>query len=123
MNKTFTAAGVIAMAALFSASAFAESGNISIPGVLQAAGSSGSKIKNSTITVKNNTANDVLAGGGEASIIELGASVKLNGIANVNTVNVTGSEVTDSHILVEGNTATKVHAVGGTANVNSININ
>lgn len=91
--------------------------------MLQAAGSTGSKIKNSTITVKNNTANDVLAGGGEAGIIELGASIKMNGIANVNSVNVTGSEVTNSHILVEGNSANKVHAIGGTANVNSVNIN
>lgn len=118
--KKMLIAGAAAMV-LCSAPAFAQSGNLAIPGVGNVSGSAGSTITRSTITVRGNEARDITAGGGEASF-KIGA-VEMDGVANVNSVNITGSEVTDSHILVEDNVAEGVRAIGGTANVNSVNIN
>ena len=118
--KKFAAAGAVALAFL-SGSAFAQSGNISIPGVGKAAGSIGSEVTNSKITVANNSAKSVRAGGGSASL-KL-ATVEMSGMANVNSVNITGSKVKNSEIMVTGNTADDINAFGGTANVNSVNIN
>ena len=47
----------------------------------------------------------------------------MEGVANVNSVNITGSKIRNSDIVVSGNEATDIKAIGGTANVNSININ
>lgn len=121
MSKKFTAAGIVAIAALFSASAFAQSGGISIPGVASANGSIGSTITKSQITVANNKASNITAGGGKVGIKV--ASVEMAGVANVNSVNITGSKVDGSTISVIGNEADNVRAIGGTANVNSVNIN
>ncbi|MEO8248010.1 MAG: hypothetical protein ABI589_01445 [Burkholderiales bacterium] len=121
MSKKFTAASIVAMAALLSSTAFAQSGGITIPGVGSAKGSIGSDIKNSHITVSNNKARDVTAGGGKIGIKI--AEVSMDGIANVNSVNITGSRVTDSTISVIGNEADGIRAIGGTANVNTVNIN
>lgn len=118
--KKIAAAGIVTLA-FFSASAFAQSGGISVPGLGKANGSLGSEVFNSKITVSNNKAKDVTAGGGSANIKIAG--VEMTGIANVNSVNITGSKVHDSEIMVTGNTAETVRAIGGTANVNSVNIN
>ncbi|RYZ10833.1 MAG: hypothetical protein EOO24_08020 [Comamonadaceae bacterium] len=120
--KKIAAAGVVTLA-FFSATAFAQSGSISIPGVGKANGSLGSEVFNSRITVSGNKARDVTAGGGSASVLKLGGQVEMSGMANVNTVNITGSKVHDSQIMVTDNEATNVKAIGGTANVNSVNIN
>lgn len=121
--KKIVAAGAVALVAAFSTAAFAQSGGISIPGVGKANGSLGSEVTNTRITVSNNKARDVLAGGGEAGVLKVGANVSMTGMANVNTVNITGSKVRDSDITISGNEATNVKAIGGTANVNSVNIN
>lgn len=121
MNKKFAAASLITIAALFSASAFAQSGGISIPGVGSANGTAGSTINNSRITISGNKASNVTAGGGKAGIKI--ASVEMAGVANVNSVNITGSKVNNSTISVIGNEANNIRAIGGTANVNSVNIN
>jgi hypothetical protein len=118
--KKFAAAGVVTLA-LFSATAFAQSGGISVPGIAKANGSVGSEVTNSKITVANNKATNVMAGGGSAGIKI--ASVEMTGMANVNSVNITGSKVKNSEITVTGNEAKDIKAFGGTANVNSVNIN
>jgi len=110
-----------ALGILFSAGAFAQSGSISIPGLASGKGSTGSDVTNSRITVTNNKSRDVTAGGGKATIRI--ADVTLDGVANVNSVNITGSRVKDSDIVVSGNESVGVRAIGGTANVNSVNIN
>ncbi|VWX61733.1 conserved exported hypothetical protein [Burkholderiales bacterium 8X] len=118
--KKFAVAGLVSIA-FFSANAFAQSGGISIPGVGKANGSTGSEVTNSKITVSNNSAKNVIAGGGSAGIKI--ATIEMSGMANVNSVNVTGSKVKNSEIMVTGNTAEEIKAIGGTANVNSVNIN
>ncbi len=119
-NRTL-ALGAIVFGSLLSAPAFAQSGGVSVPGILQASGSTGSKVNNSQIYVTNNKAERVSAGGGQASF-KVG-EVEMKGMANVNSVNVTGSTVKDSTIAVMENKATDINAIGGTANVNSVNIN
>jgi hypothetical protein len=101
--------------------AFAQSGSGSIPGIISGKGSAGSEITDSKLTVMNNKATRVTAGGGKAGI-KIG-EISLDGIANVNSINVTGSKVKNSELLIMGNEATDINAIGGTANVNSININ
>ena len=119
MRKIATTA--VALLALTCGSAFAQSGNISIPGLFSGKGSAGSEIKNSTISVSRNKATDVTAGGGKVGIKV--AEVSMEGVANVNSVNITGSKITDSTINISDNEATRINAIGGTANVNSVNIN
>lgn len=119
MRKIATTA--VAFLAMSCGAAFAQSGNISIPGLASGKGSAGSEITNSRITVAGNKANDITAGGGKASMKI--ADVTMDGTANVNSVNITGSKIRDSEISVVDNEATGVRAIGGTANVNSVNIN
>lgn len=120
IRKTTAIFGALALS-LAASAAMAQSGAVSIPGLFSAEGSKGSTIKNSTISVSGNTARNVTAGGGS---LQVGAAdLSLEGVANVNSINITGSEVTDSTISVSGNDATDINAIGGTANVNSININ
>ena len=78
-------------------------------------------VTDSRITVANNTAKNVTAGGGGLSF-KIG-EVTMAGLANVNSVNITGSTVKNSDITVSGNGADNINAIGGTANVNSVNIN
>lgn len=111
----------IAALAFTCSAAFAQSGNVSIPGMLSGKGSAGSEISNSKISVVGNKATGVTAGGGKASIKV--ADISMDGVANVNSINITGSKIRNSEILVSGNEATNIQAIGGTANVNSININ
>lgn len=101
--------------------AFAQHGNISVPGLVSGSGSAGSEITNSRITVSGNKATNVISGGGSAGIKV--AEISMEGVANVNSVNITGSKIRNSEITVSGNEATDIKAIGGTANVNSININ
>ncbi len=118
--RKFTLAA-IAVLSMGCGAAFADSGNVTIPGLFSGKGSTGSDIVRSTITVSNNKATGVTAGGGKAGIKV--AEVSMEGVANVNSINITGSRVTDSTVSVIGNEATDIKAIGGTANVNSININ
>ncbi|AVP57192.1 hypothetical protein [Pulveribacter suum] len=111
----------VAAVSLVCGTAFAQSGNVTIPGLLSGKGSSGSEITNSRITVTGNKATNVIAGGGKAGIKV--AEVSMEGVANVNSINITGSKIRNSEITVSGNEATDIKAIGGTANVNSININ
>lgn len=120
MQKKFALVGLVSLAFVSSA-AFAQSGTISIPGVAKANGSLGSTVTDSRITVANNTAKNVTAGGGGLSF-KIG-EVTMAGLANVNSVNITGSTVKNSDITVSGNGADNINAIGGTANVNSVNIN
>lgn len=71
--------------------------------------------------MSGNKATNVLAGGGKAGIKV--AEVSMEGVANVNSINITGSKIRNSDITVTGNEATDIKAIGGTANVNSVNIN
>ncbi len=119
MRKIATTA--VAFLAMSCGAAFAQSGNISIPGLASGKGSAGSEITDSRITVSGNKARDITAGGGKANIKVLG--VEMDGIANVNSVNITGSKIRNSEISVLDNEAVNVKAFGGTANVNSVNIN
>jgi hypothetical protein len=119
--KILIVAGVLGTAALFSATAFAQSGSVTIPGLASGKGSVGSDVTNSRISVTNNKSSDVTAGGGKASVKIV--DVALDGAANVNSVNVTGSRVKNSDITVNGNESTGVRAIGGVANVNSVNVN
>ncbi len=118
LKIAITAAAALALTC---GSAFAQSGNVSIPGLFSGKGSAGSEITNSKITLSGNKASDVTAGGGKAGIKV--ADVSMEGVANVNTVNITGSKVRDSEITLMNNEAKNVNAIGGTANVNSVNIN
>ena len=111
----------IAALSLGCGAAFAQSGNVTIPGLLSGKGSAGSEVTNSRVTVTGNKATNVIAGGGKAGIKV--AEVSMEILANVNSINITGSRVTDSTVSVIGNEATDIKAIGGTANVNSININ
>jgi hypothetical protein len=120
--KNFVIAGTLGMAVVFSGSAFAQSGGVTIPGLGSGKGSVGSDVTNSRISVTNNKSSDVTAGGGKVGAIGLG-EVSLDGAANVNSVNITGSRVKNSDITVNGNESTGVRAIGGVANVNSVNIN
>lgn len=101
--------------------AFAQSGSVAIPGLISGKGSAGSEVTNSKIMVTGNKATNVIAGGGKAGIKV--AEVSMEGVANVNSVNITGSKIRNSEITVSGNEATDIKAIGGTANVNSVNIN
>jgi len=107
--------------ALSCGAAFAQSGNVTIPGLVSGKGSAGSEITNSRITVTGNKATNVVAGGGKAGIKV--AEISMDGVANVNSINITGSKVRNSEITVSGNEATDIKAFGGTANVNTVNIN
>lgn len=118
--RTF-AITAIASLAMTCGVAFAQSGNVTIPGLVSGKGSAGSEITNSRISVTGNKATNVIAGGGKAGI-KL-AEVSMEGVANVNSINITGSKVRNSDITVSGNEATDIKAIGGTANVNTININ
>lgn len=119
MRKIATTA--IAFLAMSCGAAFAQSGGISIPGIANGKGSLGSEVTNSRITVMNNKASNVTAGGGKVGVKV--AEVSMDGVANVNSVNITGSKVDNSEITIMGNEARDVQAIGGTANVNSVNIN
>lgn len=119
MRKIATAAA--AVLALTCGTAFAQSGNVTIPGLLSGKGSAGSEITNSKITLSGNKATDVTAGGGKVGIKV--AEVSMEGVANVNSVNITGSKIKDSEISLMNNEAKNINAIGGTANVNSVNIN
>lgn len=121
--KKFVAAAGIAALSLCSVSAFAQSGSGNIPGIGKGAGSAGSEISNSRITVSGNKARDVMAVGGSAGVMKLAGSVDMSGLANVNSVNITGSKVSGSEIAITNNEADGIKAIGGTANVNSVNIN
>lgn len=120
MNKFAAILGAVALS-LSAGTAFAQSGEVSIPGIGNAKGSMGSKLTNSTINVMRNTSDKVTVGGGSAELKV--ASVKMSGVANVNSVNVTGSTLTNSHVNVMDNKSKEVTAIGGLANVNSVNIN
>ncbi|WP_028603979.1 hypothetical protein [Ottowia thiooxydans] len=119
MRKIATAA--ITVLALTCGTAFAQNGNVTIPGLFSGKGSAGSEITNSKIILSGNKATDVTAGGGKAGIKV--AEVSMEGVANVNTVNITGSKIRDSEITLMNNEAKNINAIGGTANVNSVNIN
>jgi len=121
MNMRKIATAAAAVLALTCGTAFAQSGNVTIPGLLSGKGSAGSEITRSKIILSGNKASDVTAGGGKMGIKV--AEVSMEGVANVNSVNITGSRVKDSTISVTGNEATGVRAIGGVANVNSVNIN
>lgn len=118
MKKIATITGALAL--VFSASAFAQSGSINIPGIGSASGSSGSEVKNSTINVMGNKSGKVTTGGGEAG--GFGVSAKMSGQANVNSVQISNSKVYDSRINVMNNESQEVNAIGGQANVNSVQI-
>lgn len=119
MKKIATITGALAL--VFSAGAFAQSGNINIPGWGSASASAGTEVKNSTINViGNKSTGTVTAGGGEVG--GYGVTAKLSGLANVNSVHVTNSKVNDSTINVIGNESNTVNAVGGVANVNSVQL-
>lgn len=118
--RTFAITAVAALA-LSCGAAFAQSGNVTIPGLLSGKGSAGSEVTNSKISVTGNKATNVIAGGGKAGIKV--AEVSMEGVANVNSINITGSKIRNSEITVSGNEATDIKAIGGTANVNSVNIN
>ncbi|PAT34263.1 hypothetical protein [Vandammella animalimorsus] len=120
MSRKLVCVGAL-LASVLASSAMAQSGNISVPGLISASGSNGSTVKNSTINVSGNSAKRVTAGGGSVGIKV--AELEMQGVANVNSVNITGSEVSDSVINVTDNTAEDIYAIGGTANVNSVNIN
>ena len=111
----------VAALAFTCGAAFAQSGNVAIPGLISGKGSAGSEVNQSRITVSGNKATNVLAGGGKAGIKV--AEVSMEGVANVNSINITGSKIRNSDITVTGNEATDIKAIGGTANVNSVNIN
>lgn len=119
MRKIATTA--VALLAMSCGAAFAGHGGFTIPGLVSANGSTGSEISSSRITVASNRANDIMVGGGKASMKV--ADISLDGTANVNSVNITGSKIRSSDISVVDNNATGVKAIGGTANVNSVNIN
>ncbi|RYF53407.1 MAG: hypothetical protein EOO27_26265 [Comamonadaceae bacterium] len=101
--------------------AFAQHGSISVPGLVSGSGSAGSEITNSRLTVSGNKATNVLSGGGKVGVKV--AELEMEGVANVNTINITGSKIRNSELTISGNEATDIKAIGGTANVNSININ
>ena len=111
----------VAALAFTCGAAFAQSGNVAIPGLISGKGPAGSEVTQSRITVSGNKATNVLAGGGKAGIKV--AEVSMEGVANVNSINITGSKIRNSDITVTGNEATDIKAIGGTANVNSVNIN
>ena len=115
------AISTVAALALTCGAAFAQSGNVAIPGLFSGKGSAGSEVTNSRITVTGNKATNVIAGGGKAGI-KVG-EISMEGVANVNSVNITGSKIRNSEITVSNNEATDIKAFGGTANVNSVNIN
>ena len=58
----------IATLAFACGTAFAQSGNVAIPGLISGKGSAGSEVTNSKISVTNNKATNVIAGGGKAGI-------------------------------------------------------
>lgn len=118
MKKIATMTGVLAL--VFSASAFAQSGSINIPGIGSASGGSGSEVRNSRINVMGNKSGKVTVGGGEAG--GFGVSAKLSSQANVNSVQISNSKVHDSRINVMDNESQEVTAIGGQANVNSVQI-
>ena len=121
MDMRKLAITTVAALALTCGAAFAQSGNVAIPGLFSGKGSAGSEVTNSRITVTGNKATNVIAGGGKAGI-KVG-EISMEGVANVNSVNITGSKIRNSEITVSGNEATDIKAFGGTANVNSVNIN
>ena len=121
MDMRKLAITTVAALALTCGAAFARSGNVAIPGLFSGKGSAGSEVTNSRITVTGNKATNVIAGGGKAGI-KVG-EISMEGVANVNSVNITGSKIRNSEITVSNNEATDIKAIGGTANVNSININ
>ena len=117
MDMRKLAITTVAALALTCGAAFAQSGNVAIPGLFSGKGSAGSEVTNSRITVTGNKATNVIAGGGKAGI-KVG-EISMEGVANV----ITGSKIRNSEITVSNNEATDIKAIGGTANVNSININ
>lgn len=111
---------IILGATMISLSAFAASGDISIPGVGNIKGSTGSTVENSTISVTDNKSGKVYAIGG--SVGGAGIEGKMSGSATVNSVHIKGSTVKGSTITVSGNSSDEVYAIGGTALVNSVQI-
>lgn len=105
---------------LVSAAAFAQSGEISVPGYGSAKGSAGTTLKNSHINVLNNRSRDVTVGGGEVGAG--GFSASMTSVANVNSVNAVGSKLEGSTITVKDNESRGVTSFGGVANVNSVNL-
>lgn len=118
MKKIATITGALAL--VFSASAFAQSGSIDIPGLGSATAASGSEVKNSKINVIGNKSGTVTVGGAEAG--GYGISASMNSQTNVNSVHVSNSKVDGSTINVIGNSSEEVNAFGGQANVNSVQI-
>lgn len=105
---------------LVSAAAFAQSGEISVPGYGSAKGSTGTTVKNSHINVINNKSRDVTVGGG--SVGGYGVSASMTSVANVNSVNALGAKIEGSTINVKDNDSRNVNSYGGVANVNSVNL-
>ena len=66
-------------------------------------------VTNSRITVTGNKATNVIAGGGKAGI-KVG-EISMEGVANVNSVNITGSKIRNSEITVSNNEATDIKAI------------
>lgn len=118
MKKIATITGALAL--FFSASAFAQSGNINIPGWGSASGASGSEIKGSKVNVMGNKSGKVTVGGGEAG--GYGVSVDMKAQANVNSLQLTNSKVTDSTVNIMDNESRDVNVIGGQANVNSVQL-
>jgi len=80
-----------------------------------------------TVTIRNNKASNIVAGGGSLDIGKLGgkgkglAGLSLNGAANVNSlVMYDNNAKVGGTVLIENNKADGVYAIGGTANVNSV---
>ncbi|MDO4795357.1 MAG: hypothetical protein Q4A28_05375 [Brachymonas sp.] len=118
MKKLAMMTGALALA--FSASAFAQSGGLEIPGLASVKGSSGSEVKNSTINIMKNKSNKVSVGGGSAG--GYGVSANLTGQANVNSVQLINSKINESTVNVMDNESGEVTAIGGQANVNSLQL-
>jgi hypothetical protein len=84
-------------------------------------------VSGGTVTIRNNKASNIVAGGGSLDIGKLGGkgkglgSLSLNGAANVNSlVMYDNNAKVGGTVLIENNKADGVYAIGGTANVNSV---
>jgi hypothetical protein len=79
-----------------------------------------------TVTIKNNKASNIVAGGGSLDIGKVAGPIKvgsasLTGIANVNSLVMYDSNArVGGTVTIDGNEAKHVYAIGGTANVNSV---
>ena len=120
--KKLSVLASFAVAAFFSTACLAQSGGVNIPGLGNATGSVGFKVKNNKIMVSNNKAASGQGAGGSVGAPGV-ATASMTSMANVNSVNVTGSQVSNSTIAVTGNTGEGITAAGGVVNANSVNIN